>query len=176
MFHAYFNLSLHGEGVSNSFTAAAVTEAGAELCGYAITARREDCCTNAHSPSHWKFQRAAAAESAADRSVEHVESPSMWATLHEGNADGWVAGERKMFELEEPSSLAGFQYRLLLLATGASSPEAPAQCAAGENGTEAWRGRHRCNQHALAWAEWMQWMYRLRAIYMQPIYVEYHVK
>ena len=97
----------------------------------------------------------------------------MWTTLNEGNANVWAAGERKMFALGQPSSLDGFQYRLLLLATGASSGAVPAQCAAGQNGTEAWRGRHRCNQHARAhaWPEWVQWMYRLRTMHMQHIYV-----
>ena len=150
-----------GTDSSNGFTA------GGHLCGYALTVRREECCTNAHSPSHWKFQRSPISAEPAGTSVKHIyaESPSSWITLQtvnaavhpDGVANTWVAGERKVFKLEEPSSLDGFQYRLLLLATGSSGTEK--ECAAGENGTEAWRGRHRCKQRVLAWTEWMQWLY-----------------
>jgi hypothetical protein len=148
-----------GTELKNAFVA------GGQLCGYALTVRREDCCTNAHSPSHWEFQRAAIVAEPAGTSVDHGESSlSTWTTLHtvdtaihpDGVAHGWVAGERKIFELAEPSSLDGFKYRLSLLA-GTNS--AGKECAAGENGTEAWRGRHRCNQRDLAWTEWVHWMY-----------------
>lgn len=90
--------------------------------------------------------------------LEQAETPAVWTTLHAVNdANGWAAGERKMFKLQQPTPVDGFQYRLLILAT--NSPGAPTECEVGENGTDAWRGRHRCNQRALHWGGWMQWMY-----------------
>jgi len=135
-----------------SWAPAGAGAAPERLCGYALTVRREPCCVTAHSPSRWQLQRA-------PMRTGSLPADEDWVVLHgvdgsEGVAQ-WTAGERKSFELpEQPAAGAGHQFRLLVLETGTAG-----ECASGANGTEVWRGRHRCNQQAGAsgWREWLGW-------------------
>ena len=123
-------------GVAPQWLRLVADNAGEEICGYQMTVRREHCCAAAHSPARWQLL-----------SARLGARDDGWSVLHEGSQASWIAGETREFQLASPASVD--QVQLNILATVADR----AVCAPGANGTEAYRGRHRCAQDT--WWDWL---------------------